>query len=340
MLQAIPALGPRLVGLMVDRVRDITRLDLREEKLISLGKLSAGLAHELGNPAAAARRAAVQFGETIPTLESQTLALIKHLGVPALEHLLAQARTLQPTPLGPLQRSDLEQALADWLEGRRIKQAWEYAPTLVGAGVRLEWLEALGFPGEALPIALGWLEAYLSTQALARDIQTSTERISDIVMAVKRYTHMDQAPHQEVDIQQGLEDTLTLFGNRLKRGVMVEKYYAPRLPRIQAFGGELNQIWTNLIDNALDAMDGSGSLRIRTAVEGNQLLVEIGDTGPGIPAEIQNKIFDPFFTTKGVGEGTGLGLDTVRRIVQHHKGSLRVESQPGDTRFQVRLPIT
>lgn len=339
MLQAIPALGPRLVGIMIDRVRDITRLDLREEKLLSLGKLSAGLAHELNNPAAAAHRAAAQFGEAIQALESHTLTLTEQLDGAALKHLLTQAKTLQATPLGPLEQSDLEQALADWLEARQIPQAWKYAPVLVAAGVRLDWLEGLGLQGEALSLALGWLVAYLSTQSLARDIQTSTQRISAIVMAVKRYTHMDQALKQAVDIQQGLEDTLALFAHQLKQGVRVEKDYAD-LPRLEAFGGELNQIWTNLIDNALDAMNGSGTLRLRTALEGNQVLVEIADSGPGIPQAIQDKIFDPFFTTKEVGQGTGLGLDTVRRIVQRHRGSLRVESKPGETRFQVRLPLT
>jgi signal transduction histidine kinase len=338
MLQAIPTLAPRLVMMLTERVRHFTRLELREEKLMSLGKLSAGLAHELNNPAAAARRAAAQFGEVIQSLEQHTLALVEQVGLDGLKKLLAQVKTLKATPLGPLEQSDLGQALSAWLESKGVQQAWEYAPTLLEAGARVDWLEQLQLPAHAWSATLGWLSAYLGTFALARDIETSTERISGIVSAVKRYTYMDQSPKQEVDVQQGLEDTLTLFSHRLKN-IGLERDYDPKLPRILAFGGELNQVWTNLIDNALDAMNGSGVLRIHTAQESQNLLVEIGDSGPGIPPEIQGRVFDAFFTTKMVGKGTGLGLDTVRHIVQQHQGSVRLESQPGDTRFQVRLPL-
>ena len=338
MLQTIPILGMRLVGIMLDRVREITRLDLRSEKLMSMGKLSAGLAHELGNPAAAAQRAAAQFSEVIQNLESQTLVVVEQLGLEGLKNLLTQVKTLQAAPLGPLEQSDLEQQLGDWLEARGGGQTWAYVPTLVEAGVRPDWLEGLDLPNTAWSVVLGWLGVYLSTFALTRDIQISTERISGLVGAVKRYTYMDQSPRQAVDIHQGLEDTLTLFGDL--KGIFLERDYSPDLPHIEAFGSELNQVWTNLIENALDAMQGIGTLRIRTANENSHILVEIADTGPGIPAEIQGKIFDPFFTTKDVGQGMGLGLDTVRHIVRHHRGSLRVESEPGHTRFQVYLPLS
>jgi signal transduction histidine kinase len=185
---------------------------------------------------------------------------------------------------------------------------------------------------------MGWLEAHLRSRTLARDIELSTRRVSDLVNAVKRYTYMDQSPKQEVDIHQGLEDTLILFNHRLG-SIRVERDYSSRLPRILAFGSELNQVWNNLIDNALEAMQGLGILRVRSVLEQETVLVEIGDSGPGIPTSIRERIFDPFFTTRGVGEGLGLGLDTVRRIVQRHRGSVRLESQPGDTRFQVRLPL-
>ncbi len=337
MLEAIPSLGPRLIGQMVNRVREITRLDLRSEKLMSMGKLAAGLAHELNNPAAAAHRAATQFRETLPTLEQHTLTLVETAGPAMLRTLLEAVKTLQSTPLTSLERSDLEQNLEEWLQTQGVN-AWESLSTLVEAGVGQNWLKQLEVSRQTLTCAIPWLEAYLLTQTLARDIENCTERISSLVGSVKRYTYMDQSPHQEVDIHQGLEDTLALFGDL--QGVRLERDYAPDLPHIEAFGSELNQAWTNLIDNALEAMQGSGTLRIRTAKEQSQILVEISDTGPGIPPEIQDKIFDPFFTTKAVGKGTGLGLDTVRRIILHHRGSLRVASQPGDTHFQVRLPLS
>jgi len=338
MLQAIPSLEARLIGLMVDRVRDITRLDLRSEKLMSMGKLAAGLAHELNNPAAAAHRAAAQFKETLPALQHHTLNLIEAVGPQILPRLLEKVKTLRPALLSSLERSDLEESLGEWLAGRGVK-AWDSLTILVEAGVEQDWLEQLEISPEALVHVIHWLGAYLLTQTLARDIETAAEHISGLVGAIKRYTYMDQTPRQEVDIHQGLEDTLALFSHAFKQGIRLERNYAPDLPRIEAFGSELNQVWTNLIDNALDAMQGSGTLRIRTAGEQGQILVEISDTGPGIPPEIKDKIFDPFFTTKDVGKGTGLGLDTVRRVVQHHKGSLRLESEPGNTRFQVRLPL-
>ena len=345
MLQAIPALGTRLVGLLTDRVRTFSQLQLRQEKLASLGKLSAGLAHEMNNPASAAKRASAQLGQAYADLEIRAAKVGEIIGVAGLQRLLEYLNQLEPRPLSAMQRSDLEDELGNWLEGHGAPKAWEWAATWADAGVRLEWLAGmhplkreLGKP-EAIPLILDWLEATLRTRALVRVVEDSTQRIAKLVTAIKNYTFLDQMPRQELDIQEGLDNTLAIFGYKLKVGIQVERDYAPNLPRISAYGSELNQVWTNLIDNALDAMGETGTLHIRTASDNGSVMVEISDTGVGIPPQFQSKIFDPFFTTKEVGKGTGLGLDMVRQIVQHHGGSIHVESQPGDTRFQVRLPV-
>ncbi|MCX7782552.1 MAG: ATP-binding protein [Meiothermus sp.] len=336
MLTAIPELTPHLVGILLDRVRYVSRLDFRMEKMASLGKLSAGLAHELGNPTAAATRAALGLAETLTELQTQTAVVTEQVGLTGLRGLLGYLQTLQPKPLSGLERADLEDELAAWLEPHDLHNPDEWAD----AGTTVAWLEDLRSrtPTEALPAVLAWMHTAIRMQRRVQVVQETTQRISKLVMAVKRYTFMDQAPKQAVDVMEGLENTLLIFGHRL-RNIQVVRDYAPNPPRVWAFGSELNQVWTNLIDNALDAMDEAGTLTIRVVREGAFLLVEIGDSGHGIPAEIQGKIFDPFFTTKEVGKGTGLGLETVRRIVQGHAGTIRVESRPGNTRFQVRLPL-
>lgn len=337
MLEAIPQLTPRLVGILLDRVRYINRLDFRMEKLASLGKLSAGLAHELNNPSAAATRAAVGLAETLSALQTQAALVTEQIGVAGLRDLLGYLQTLHPRPLSSLERADLEDQLIAWLEPYGVHDPGEWTD----AGATVAWLEGLQSrtPAEALPAVLAWIHTTIRIQSMLQLVQETTQRISKLVTAVKRYTFMDQAPKQALDVVEGLENTLLIFGHRLKHNIQVVRDYAPNPPKVWAFGSELNQVWTNLIDNALDAMEEAGTLTIRIAQEGTFVLVEIGDTGPGIPAEIQGKIFDPFFTTKEVGKGTGLGLETVRRIVQGHDGTIRVESRPGDTRFQVRLPI-
>lgn len=344
MLNAIPTLGPRLVGLMTDRAREFTRLDLRQEKLMLLGKLSAELAHEFNNPASAAKRSAAGLLESFGDLERAAAGVGEKLGLAALENLLAYLQTLQPKPLSAVARADLEEQIGNWLQARGNPQAWDWAATWVEAGASLEWLEGLhhlktGIAEEAMPEVLAWLETSIRVRSLAGAVQESTERISALVKAIKSYTYMDQAPQQAIDVRAGLDNTLAIFGHKLKKGITLERDYDPNLPKLEGNGAELNQVWTNLIDNAIDAMNGSGTLRIRAAKEGEQIVVEIGDTGPGIPAEMKAKIFDPFFTTKEAGQGTGLGLDTVRRIVEQHRGNIHLESKPGDTRFQVRLPM-
>lgn len=347
LLHRMPQLGQRLVALMSDRIRETTRLETQRDKLMALGKLSAGLAHELNNPAAAARRAANSLREALEAVRDASLRLLRHPLSDEQREAIArferEAGQYAPAiPSDPLALSDREERITGWLETHRVRDPWKMAPVLAESGVEAEKLDGLAseVSDGALGDALMRIVAILAIFALVREIDNSTRRISDLVRAIKEYSYMDQAAIQEVDIHHGLENTLTIFGHGLKSGVTVVREYDSDLPHVFAYGSELNQVWTNLIDNALDAMGGKGELRVRTARELDTVLVEIADNGPGIPPEIQPRIFDPFFTTKGVGEGTGLGLDTVCRILRKHHGSIRVESKPGDTRFQVRLPST
>ena len=242
-----------------------------------------------------------------------------------------------------LDQSDREDEVAIWLEDHGVEEAWDVSPTLVSAGLDEEWLDDLAdrISDEAIPGVLGWLAAEINGDELLREIKDSSARISELVKAIKSYSHMDKAPLQEVDVHEGIESTLTMLGHKLKKGdVAVERDYAEGLPKVCAHGSELNQIWTNLLDNAIDALDGDGRIEVRTARENGRILVEISDGGPGIPEDARGKIFEPFFTTKDVGKGTGLGLDIVRRIVsEKHKGSVRFDTGPDGTTFQVRLPI-
>jgi signal transduction histidine kinase len=347
MLRRMPELGKRLVALMSDRIRETTRLETQHEKLVALGKLSAGLAHELNNPASAARRAAGSLLEALEAIRDASLRLLQYpLTKPQKESIarfeVEAAHRTPATGSDPLEISDREERLTKWLDERGVAEPWRIAPLLAEWCIEPAELEGLAaeIGNAVIAPALERVARLLAIYGLVREIDNSTRRISDLVTAVKEYSYMDQASSQEVDLRQGLENTLLIFGHRLKSGVTVLRNYAPDLPRICARGGELNQVWTNLIDNALDSMGGKGELRVRTAREPNGVLVEIGDTGPGIPQEVLPRIFDPFFTTKGVGEGSGLGLDTACRIIRNHHGTIQVESKPGDTRFQVRLPLT
>jgi signal transduction histidine kinase len=251
-------------------------------------------------------------------------------------------RAKQLPPLDALAQSDREETLTTWLDEHGVVDGWKLAATLVEAGLDTSHLDTIVEHIEAEPLTavLTWLGATLATVRLLDEIEQSTARVSDLVTAIKEYTYMDQAPQQEVDVHAGIESTLTILGYKLKKGIGVTRTYDLDLPHIPAYGSELNQVWTNLIDNAIDAMGGQGQLAIRTSREGAYVQVEIADTGPGIPADIQSHIFEPFFTTKDVGKGSGLGLDTAyRTVVGRHHGDITVSSEPGDTRFQVRLPI-
>ena len=347
MLQQIPALGPRLVGIISDRVRESTKQDLAREKLASLGKLSAGLAHELNNPAAAGSRAAAalvdafqRYANANARLDDANISVEARARLREIE-VLAREKQSHAKPMSSLQLSDCEEHLRAWLEAHGVEDAWALAPLLAEADATTRHFEMLAerFQPPALGAAIARIAVSLEINHLLTDIQHSTTRISELVQSIKEYSFMDEAPRQEVDIAKGIESTLVMLSHKLKHGVEIVRNYDPDLPRIDSFGSELNQVWTNLIDNAVDAMEGKGTLRIRTAREGDEVLVEFVDSGPGIPPEIQTKIFDPFFTTKPMGQGTGLGLDTVYRIVRKHRGNVSFVSRPGNMCFRVRLPI-
>lgn len=328
------------------RLRNLEGYSSQRQKLVSLGTMAAGLAHELNNPAAAAKRAAAQLQETAVRVQSLICELGQDLKAEHWEPLLqaeqdAVRRLNEAAPLDSVARSDREEALTKWLDERSVPGAWELASTFVGAGLDAGWLAAAmqKLPSESRAAALNWLDARLILHSLIKLVDQSTGRVADLVKAIKSYTHMDQSPMQEVDVHEGIESTLTMLGYKLKK-VEVIRAFDRSVPRITAYGSELNQVWTNLIDNAIDAAPDSGKICIGTFVEGNQLVVEIVDNGRGIPAEIQGRIFEPFFTTKGVGSGTGLGLLISHRIVANrHGGEIEFESKPGETRFKVRLPL-
>ena len=333
---------------LAERSKELEVRLRQQEKLAALGKLSAGLAHELNNPAAAGKRAAKQLNDAITDLQSQMLNLRgKHFSTDhrqILKRLQATAlkNINQGLKLSPLEQSDREDELIDWLEEQGVNNSWDVAPTLVSGGIGKSCLQKLhqSMESKAFSEALMWLEASLKMNSLVGEVEQSTSRISDLVAAIKDYSYMDRAPLQEVDLHQGIDNTLKILHHKIKYGVKVNQQYSTDIPKISAYGSKLNQVWTNLIDNAIDAMAGKGELTIRTSLENNCVLVEIIDNGSGIPVEIKPRIFEPFFTSKSVGKGTGLGLDISRRIiVQEHKGNIRFESSPGYTNFQVRLPI-
>jgi signal transduction histidine kinase len=308
--------------------------------------MAAGLAHEMNNPAAAARRAAAQLHETISSVQALICQLGKVLKPNDWEYLLvaeqeATRRLSEACPLDSLTRSDREESLARWLDEQGIPEGWRLVSSFVSAGLDVEWLSALTkkLAPNSQAAALTWLDARLNLHSLLKLIDQSTGRVADLVKAIKSYTHMDQSPMQEINVHEGIESTLIMLGYKLKN-VQVVRAFDLSAPRIMAYGGELNQVWTNLIDNAIDAVNGSGKICVGTFVEDNQLVVEVVDDGKGIPSEIQSRLFEPFFTTKSVGSGTGLGLLISHRIVANrHGGEIEFESKPGETRFKVRLPL-
>jgi signal transduction histidine kinase len=329
-----------------NKVRNLVSYSQQREKLASLGTMAAGLAHELNNPAAAARRAAAHLRETTDKVQSLFYKLTGTLNHDQLRHLMAafqegSERSAKTIALDHLSRSDRADAIVVWLEIHGVASAWELAPTFVNAGMDIAWLEEFvgKVPASNHADVLNWLEARLNLKSLLNQLEQSTGRIAELVKAVKSYSYMDQSPMQEVDIHDGLESTLTMLGHKLKNVTLIREYDRSA-PRIMAYGGELNQVWTNLIDNAIDAVNGSGKICLGTCVEDDQLVVEIVDNGSGIPPEVQSHLFEPFFTTKPVGTGTGLGLIISNRIVaDRHGGEIEFESRPGETRFKVRLRL-
>jgi len=345
LVQKMPELTKRLVGLMSDRIREVTRLEQQRDRLASLGKLSAGLAHELNNPASAAKRAASQLRTILKKIKDASQELGKRDLTPAqkseIEKLEASFTQTDVVPPDPLTMSDLEDQIDSLLRSHGQNDLWMLAAGLARRNIKPEVVESLftTLDADTARAALVRIAASVEVASLLHEIESSTSRISDLVGAIKEYTHMDQAPVQNVDVVKSLETTLTILNHKLKKGVTVKRDYHNVPLLVNSFGSELNQVWTNIIDNAIDAMHGQGELRVRTYRDDNCAVVEIGDNGPGIPSEVEPHIFEPFFTTKAVGEGTGLGLDTVQRIVKKHRGNIQVDSEPGDTRFQIWLPL-
>jgi signal transduction histidine kinase len=350
-----PVVMREIVRVAALRLQMHSQVSHQQVKLISLGTMAAGLAHEMNNPAAAVQRSSQELCQIFEHLEQQAFRLSQHMLSPqqrsfvqGLPVAVLEQANVAPR-LNPLVQSEREDEMSDWLEDRDVQGSWKLAGSFVEAGLDINWLVHMSqhLPQEALGNILSWLELAISARKLLQEIQQGSARLSDLVKVIKRYSYMDEAPLQKVDVHHGLEDTLTLLNCKLKQAcVQVIREFDPELPQIYAYGGDLNQVWTNLIDNAIDALaDGSAGtsdankIWIRTRKEPQRVVVEIVDNGAGIPRKLQQRIFEPFFTTKKVGRGTGLGLAICKRIVEgQHKGDLRFESQPGETRFEVRLP--
>ena len=347
MLRRMPEVGKRLVARMTDRVRESSRTEVQREKMMSLGKLSAGLAHELNNPAAAIRRSVADLRERLDSMPALVTRLTGHGLTP--DQVEAARAALQsctaPTPgtVSAVARGEREDALADWLDDHDVPRAYVVAEVLADEGVTTDALDRLATEVDAPALAdtVLWIEKGLASDRLLTEIERAAGRISDLVASVKGYTHRDQSPDRtQVDVAEGIDQTLTMLGHAVRaKGVEVALDYGPDVPEICAFPGEINQVWTNLLDNALDAVPDGGRIEVTTRREGALVCVHIVDNGVGIAPEAQARVFEPFFTTKDPGSGTGLGLDIAQRIVMQHEGQITVESRPGRTDFGVCLPI-
>jgi signal transduction histidine kinase len=333
--------GTHLIAGLYRTARSIESTARQRNSLVTLGTLAAGIAHEINNPAAAASRAVVGLETELRTLLLSAGQLVQDISPEQFAALDALRSELKPSDLDPLARADLEQALSTWLDRHGVARAWIIAPQLVAAGVDLAWCARAAdvLQGPALEPSLEWAASTFAVTALLSEVKESTRRISELVAAVRSYTQMDRASMQHFDVTDGLDSTLAMLGHRL-RGVTVVRDYGTDVPMIDAYAGELNQVWTNLIDNAVDAMEGSGMLRVATRVEAGKVVIEIGDTGPGMPSQVVARAFEAFYTTKEVGKGTGLGLDIARRIVvERHGGKISIDSGPAGTTLRVELPV-
>jgi signal transduction histidine kinase len=345
-LQHVPTFANRAVSTLLDRVREVTRMEQQGEKLQALGKLAGNLSHELNNPASAAQRSATmllqelrQYGRAKFELGRLCLDDTTYQNLREWDqNVRAQIRDHEFDEAIAL--SDREDQMSAWLSSHGISDAWAIASPLAEAGVQPQQLDPLTtiLPEGALPTVLLQFASSLRAERMTESVLDATERIFELIRAIKDYSYMDQAPLQEVDVAQSLDNTLTMLNSQMAN-INIERDYEENMPRIMAYGSELSQVWTALIENAVEAMKGHGTLRLRTACKADLIMVEIWDDGPGVPPELKHRIFEPFFTTKAPGRGLGLGLDAAMRILRKHRGYLTVESKPGATCFQVRLSV-